>query len=53
MSVGLAKVTLAGVVNANLVDVSHTIQQIQHCALITDKDPEGLEVIRHFYHHIY
>jgi threonyl-tRNA synthetase len=52
ISSSLAKVTLAGVVNANLVDVSHTITADSTLCLITDKDPEGLEVIRHSTAHL-
>lgn len=52
ISSSLAKVTLAGVVNANLVDVSHTITADSTLRLITDKDPEGLEVIRHSTAHL-
>jgi threonyl-tRNA synthetase len=52
ISSSLAKVTLAGVVNANLVDVSHTITTDSTLRLITDKDPEGLEVIRHSTAHL-
>ncbi|RTL11117.1 MAG: threonine--tRNA ligase [Neisseriaceae bacterium] len=52
ISSSLAKVTLAGVVNANLVDASHTITTDSTLRLITDKDPEGLEVIRHSTAHL-
>ena len=52
ISSSLAKVTLAGVVNANLVDVSHIITTDSTLRLITDKDPEGLEVIRHSTAHL-
>ena len=39
-------------VNANLVDASHTITTDSTLRLITDKDPEGLEVIRHSTAHL-
>ena len=52
ISSSLAKATLAGVVNDKLVDVSHTIDCDSNLRLITDKDPEGLEVIRHSTAHL-
>ena len=52
ISSGLAKATLAGVVNGNLVDASHLISTDASVRLITDKDSEGLEVIRHSTAHL-
>ena len=49
---GLAKAALAGKVDGNLVDTSHLIQQDAELAIITDKDPEGLDVIRHSTAHL-
>ncbi|SMC62394.1 threonine--tRNA ligase [Polynucleobacter kasalickyi] len=49
---GLAKAALAGRVNDQLVDLSHLITQDSNLAIITDKDPEGLEVIRHSTAHL-
>ena len=49
---GLAKSALAGRVNDQLVDLSHLITQDSNLAIITDKDPEGLEVIRHSTAHL-
>ncbi len=49
---GLAKATLAGKVNGGLVDASHLIQEDSTLSIITDKDEEGLEVIRHSTAHL-
>ena len=49
---GLAKAALAGKVNQNLVDLSYLIEQDIDLAIVTDKDPEGLEVIRHSTAHL-
>ena len=49
---GLAKAALAGKVDGDLVDTSHLINQDANLAIITDKDPEGLEVIRHSTAHL-
>lgn len=49
---GLAKAALAGKVNGQLVDTSYTLNEDVQLAVITDKDPEGLEVIRHSTAHL-
>jgi len=49
---GLAKAALAGKVNSQLVDTSFLIEADSHLAIITDKDVEGLEVIRHSTAHL-
>jgi len=54
---GLAKAALAGKVTytgqeAKLVDTSHLIAQDVDLAIITDKNDEGLEVIRHSTAHL-
>ena len=49
---GLAKAALAGKVNERLVDTSHVIDQDAHLAIITEKSPEALEVIRHSTAHL-
>jgi threonyl-tRNA synthetase len=49
---GLAKAALAGKVNERLVDTSHLIEQDAHLAIITEKSPEGLDVIRHSTAHL-
>ena len=49
---GLAKVALAGRVNGELVDTSHTITEDANLAIITPRDEAGLEVIRHSCAHL-
>jgi len=49
---GLAKAALAGKVDGNLVDTSHRIDHDVNLAIITDKDAEGLDVIRHSTAHL-
>ncbi|SMN11454.1 Threonyl-tRNA synthetase [uncultured Candidatus Thioglobus sp.] len=49
---GLAKATLAGKVNDELVDASFVIEADSTLSIITDKDEEGLEVIRHSTAHL-
>lgn len=49
---GLARAALAGKVNGKLVDLSAPITENSTVAIITDKDPEGLEIIRHSTSHL-
>ena len=53
---GLARAALGGRITrgeqAQLVDTSHLIEQDAQLALITGKDPEGLELIRHSTAHL-
>jgi threonyl-tRNA synthetase len=49
---GLAKATLAGKVNGQLVDASTRIESDATLQLITAKDEEGLDVIRHSTAHL-
>ncbi|MGB1580107.1 MAG: threonine--tRNA ligase [Nevskiales bacterium] len=49
---GLAKAALAGKVNGKLVDTSYVIDQDAELAIITGRDDEGLEVIRHSTAHL-
>ena len=49
---GLAKAALAGKVDGQLVDTSHLIQSDSRLAIITAKDADGLEVIRHSTAHL-
>lgn len=49
---GLAKAALAAKVNDRLVDLSHIITQDSQVAIITERDVEGLEVIRHSTAHL-
>jgi threonyl-tRNA synthetase len=49
---GLAKAAIAGRVDGQLVDTSHLIQGDAQLAIVTDKDTEGLEIIRHSTAHL-
>ena len=49
---GLARAALAGKVDGKLVDTSYVIDHDALLSIITDKDPEGLEVIRHSTAHL-
>jgi threonyl-tRNA synthetase len=49
---GLAKAALAGKVNGKLVDTSFRIESDSDLAIVTDKDAEGLEIIRHSTAHL-
>ncbi len=49
---GLAKAAVAGRVNGKLVDLSDPIEQDAAVQIITPKDPEGLEIIRHSFAHL-
>src|SRR3989475_5181020 len=49
---GLAKAALAGKVDGKLVDTSHVIDHDASLAIVTDRDPEGLDVLRHSTAHL-
>ncbi|MDQ9170170.1 threonine--tRNA ligase [Oxalobacteraceae bacterium R-40] len=49
---GLAKAALAGKVDGKLVDTSYVIDRDAELAIVTEKDAEGLEVIRHSAAHL-
>ncbi len=49
---GLAKAALAGKVDGKLVDLSHRIEQDAQLAIVTDKSPEALDVLRHSTAHL-
>ena len=49
---GLAKAALAGKVDGKVVDTSYVIDRDANLAIVTDKDPEGLDVIRHSTAHL-
>ena len=53
---GLAKAALAGRVgrgeSAHLVDTSHRLEADADLAIVTEKDPDGLEIIRHSTAHL-
>lgn len=52
ISVSLAKVALAGRVNGHLLDLSTMLTHDCTLSIITNKDPEGLEIIRHSTAHL-
>lgn len=45
---GLAKACIAGRVNGELVDAGDLIESDAQLAIITIKDEDGLEIMRHF-----
>ncbi len=49
---GLAKAALAGKVNGELVDTSYLIEEDVDLAIVTARDEDGLEVIRHSCAHL-
>ena len=49
---GLAKAALAGRVDGTLVDTSYTIANDAELAIVTDRDEDGLDVIRHSCAHL-
>ncbi|MHB1186427.1 threonine--tRNA ligase [Thiobacillus sp.] len=49
---GLAKAALAGRVNGKLVDTSHVIDADAQLSIVTDKDADGLDMIRHSTAHL-
>ncbi len=49
---GLAKAAIAGKVDGKLVDTSHRIEADAQLAIVTEKDAEGLEILRHSTAHL-
>lgn len=49
---GLAKAALGGKIDNHLVDTSYTLEENAKLAIITERDPEGLEIIRHSCAHL-
>ena len=49
---GLAKAALAGKVDGRLVDTGHLIDTDVSLGIVTDKDPEGVDIIRHSTAHL-
>jgi len=49
---GLARAAIAGRINGKLVDLSYVIEDDSNLAIITEKDNEGLEIIRHSCAHL-
>ncbi len=49
---GLAKAALAGRVDGTLVDTSYRIERDVKLAIVTDKDADGLDTLRHSTAHL-
>jgi len=49
---GLARAALAGKVDGRLVDLSHVIDRDGQVAIITDKDADGIDILRHSTAHL-
>ncbi|MEZ5532757.1 MAG: threonine--tRNA ligase [Steroidobacteraceae bacterium] len=49
---GLRKAALAGRVDGRLVDTSHLVDRDASVAIVTAKDPDGLEILRHSTAHL-
>ena len=49
---GLAKATLAGVVNGELVDASHSIETDASLSVVTNRSDEALPLLRHSTAHL-
>ena len=49
---GLARAALAGKVNGKLVDTSFRVESDADVSIVTERDPEGLEILRHSTSHL-
>ena len=49
---GLGKATIAGYIDDQLVDACEEIDHDARVRIVTSKDPEGLEIIRHSFAHL-
>jgi len=49
---GLARAALAGKVNGKLVDTSTRVESDADLQIVTERDPEGLEILRHSTAHL-
>ena len=49
---GLARAAVVGKVDGRLVDTGYTIEDDAEVAIVTDRDQEGIEVIRHSTAHL-
>jgi len=49
---GLARAALAGRVDGRLVDTSHVVANDARIGIVTERDPDGLEIIRHSTAHL-
>ncbi len=52
ISKGLAKAALAGKINDRLIDTSTVIDEDVQLVIVTERDPEGLDIIRHSCAHL-
>jgi threonyl-tRNA synthetase len=52
ISKGLAKAALAGKINDRLIDTSTVIDDDVQLIIVTERDPEGLDIIRHSCAHL-
>jgi threonyl-tRNA synthetase len=52
ISKGLAKAALAGKINDRLIDTSTVIDDDVQLVIVTERDPEGLDIIRHSCAHL-
>src|SRR6056300_888767 len=50
---GLAKATVAGKINGNLVDASDIIEDDCNLEIVTIQDAEGIEIVRHSCAHLF
>ena len=50
---GLAKATVAGILDGKLVDSSTLISEDSDAIIVTNKDNDGLEIIRHSCAHLF
>src|SRR5688572_15879720 len=49
---GLARAALAGKVNGKIVDTGYRVEADADVAIITERDPEGIDVLRHSTAHL-
>src|SRR2546423_2770827 len=49
---GLARAALAGRVNGKLVDMSYRVDSDADVSIVTERDPEGVEILRHSTAHL-
>src|SRR5437879_6408105 len=49
---GLGRAALAGKVNGKLVDMSHRIENDAELAIVTERDEEGVQILRHSTAHL-
>jgi len=49
---GLARAALAGKVNGKLVDTAHRVDSDADVSIVTERDPEGVDILRHSTAHL-